>query len=126
MNFEELEENTAIHTIRHYTNTPLNQDYSCFVCYPIPSEEETSDSFKNFWLWFKQEFRADTFSAYTVVSFNLFENFILAPASEHRTTQLSKVINHLLSSIRFITRPFSPEVLFLYTQGLAAKTNCFQ
>src|SRR5215469_12823639 len=126
MNFEELEENTAIHVLRHYTGTPLNQDYSCFVCYPIPTEEATSSSFKNFWLWFKQEFRADTFSAYTIVSFDLFKNFILAPASKHHTIQLPKVINRLLSSIRFIRRPFSSEVLFLYTQGLAARTNCFQ
>ena len=111
MNFEELEANTATHIIWHYSNSLLNQDYSCFVYYPIPPEEEISDSFKNFWIWFRQEFQADTFSAHTIVSFNLFEIFISSPPSEYRTAQLSRIADRLLISIRFLRRPFSAKVL---------------
>jgi len=99
MNFEELEENTATHILRHYTNSPLNQDYSCYWCYPIPPIEDISESFKYFWTWFKQEFQVDTFSAYTVTAFNLFETFILSPPSEHRTAQLTRIATRLLTSI---------------------------
>src|SRR5215469_14494547 len=107
MNFEELEENTASHILRHYTNTSLNQDYSCYWCYPIPLVEEISNSFRHFWVWFRQEFQADTFSAYTVVSFNLFETFILSPDSEYHTNQLVRTVTRLLTSIRFKRIPFS-------------------
>src|SRR5215469_10293345 len=106
MNFEELEENTTIHTLRHFTNTPLNQDYSCYWCYPISSIEEISDSFKNFWIWFQQELQADTFSTHTIVSFDLLKTFVLSPTSEYHTTQLSRIVTRLLTSIQFLQRPF--------------------
>src|SRR5215469_15444712 len=102
MNFEELEENTTIHTLRHFTNTLLNQDYSCYWYYPIPPIEEISDSFKNFWIWFQQELQADTFLAHTIVSFNLLKTFVFSPTLEYHTNQLSRIVTRLLTSIRFL------------------------
>ena len=44
MNFEEVERNTTEHIIRHYSNTPLNVDYTCSWYYPPPTLNNLEDS----------------------------------------------------------------------------------
>jgi Retrotransposon gag protein len=130
MNFEELERNISIHILRHfthsYTREPLNEDFTCNLCYPPPPLEENSIPFQNFWIWFQYEHRAETFSAYTVVTFNLFEQLFNTAESDYRTNRLQAIVIRLLSSIRYRTTPFSAEVLLHYIQGLADRTHCFQ
>ena len=126
MNFEEIEENTAAHILRHYTNAPLNQDYSCYLCYPIPPVEEISQAFRNFWIWLNYEFQAESFTSCTVTAFNIFETLFTSPPSEYRTDQITKVVTKLLISIRYKRLFFSFEVPSLYIQVLASKSNCYQ
>jgi hypothetical protein len=126
MNFEELERTTSEHIVRHYLDEPLNQDYTCHWCYPPPPIETLSNSFNNFWNWFRREYQADTFTSRTTVAFNLFEQLSGTPESEHRNSRLIRVIYQLLSSIRYRVRPFSADVIYLYIQGISFRTNCFQ
>ena len=74
MNFEEVERNTTEHIIRHYSNADLNVDYTCSWCYPPPTPNNLEDSFIYFGAWFAYEHQADTYSARTTTSFNLFKN----------------------------------------------------
>ena len=126
MNFEEVERNTTEHIIRHYSNTSLNVDYTCFWCYPPPSNNNLTDSFIYFWVWFNLENQADTYSARTTVAFNLFKNLYDTPESEYRNERLKSIIVSILSSIRYRVTPFSFEVLYFYIQGVAFYTNCFE
>jgi hypothetical protein len=126
MNFEELERTTSEHIVRHYLDEPLNRDYTCNWCYPPPPFETLSNSFKNFWNWFRREYQADTFTSRTIVAFNLFEQLSNTPESEHRNSRLIRVIYQLLSSIRYLVRPFSADVIYLYIQGISFRSNCFQ
>ena len=126
MNFEELERTTSEHIVRHYLDEPLNQDYTCHWCYPPPPIETLSNSFNNFWNWFRREYQADTFTSRTTIAFNLFEQLSGTPESEHRNSCLIRVIYQLLSSIRYRVRPFSADVIYLYIQGISFQTSCFQ
>jgi len=103
MNFEEVERNTTEHIIRHYSNADLNVDYTCSWCYPPPTPNNLEDSFIYFWAWFAYEHQADTYSARTTTSFNLFKNLYHTPESEHRDTRLQSTIVAILSSIRYKT-----------------------
>ena len=99
MNFEEIERNLAEHIIKHFTNGPLNVDYTCHWCYPPPAFETLKSSFQKFWKWFHRSHEAESYSARTVVTFNLFEYLHNTPISEHRNTRLQEVIVKLLTSI---------------------------
>jgi hypothetical protein len=126
MNFEEIERNTTEHILKHYSQEHLNIDYTCFWCYPPPAFDNLKSSFQTFWNWFHYEHEAETYSAYTIITFNLFELLSNTPISEHRNTRLQEVICKLLTSIRYKTRPLSPDILYFYVQGVAFETNCFQ
>jgi hypothetical protein len=126
MNFEEVERNTTEHIIRHYSNTPLNVDYTCFWCYPPPALNNLEDSFIYFWVWFNFEHQADTYSARTTIAFNLFKNLYHTPETEYRDERLKNIIVSILSSIRYRSTPLSFDILFLYIQGIAFNTNCFE
>ena len=126
MNFEEVERNTTEHIIRHYSNTPLNVDYTCFWCYPPPALNNLTDSFIYFWAWFGYEHQADTYTARTTTSFNLFKILYHTPESEYQDERLKSVIISILSSIRYLSTPLSFDILFLYIQGIAFNTNCFE
>lgn len=126
MNFEEVERNTTKHIIRHLANVPLNVDYTCPWCYPPPASDTLKISFKNFWKWFHLTYGAETYSARTIVTFNLFEHLNSTPVSEHRDTRLQEVIVKLLTSIRYKNSPPSSNILYFCIQGVAFKTNCFQ
>ena len=126
MNFEEVEWNTTEHIIRHHSNFPLNVDYTCFWYYPPPPLNNLEDSFIYFWVWFAHEHQADTYSAKTTVSFNLFKRLYHTPESEYRDERLISIIVAILSSIRYRTTPLSFDILFLYIQGIAFNTNCFE
>src|ERR1044071_3751136 len=123
---EEIELNTVRHILLHHSNRPLNQDFSCYWCYPPPLITLTTPAFQNFWDWFSREFQADTYSAQTITAFTLFERLIFAPGTEHRDRQLAEVIIRIFISVRFRRRILSTEVLYYYIQGLANRTNCFQ
>jgi len=81
---EEIELNSIQHILQHHSNRPLNQDFSCYWCYPPAPITLTTPAFQNFWDWFNREFQADTYSAQTVTAFTLFEGLIFAPETEHR------------------------------------------
>jgi hypothetical protein len=123
---EEIELNSVQHILLHYSNRPLNQDYSCYWCYPPAPITRTPLTFQNFWNWFSREFQADTYSAQTTTAFALFEGLIFAPETEHRNQHLGETIVRIFISVRFRRRIFSTEVLYYYIQGLASRTNCFQ
>jgi hypothetical protein len=123
---EEIELNSIQHILQHHSNQPLNQDFSCYWCYPPTPITLTTPAFQNFWDWFNREFQADTYSAQTVTAFTLFEELIFAPETEHRDRQLAEVIIRIFISVRFRRRIFSTKVLYYYIQGLANRTNCFQ
>lgn len=125
MNFEELERITSEHIVQHYLDEPLNQDYTCNWCYPPPPFETHSNSFQNFWIWLRLEYKAKTYTARTIVAFNLFERLSGTPESEHRDSRLIRIIYQLLSGIRYRVRPFSSDVLYFYIQGISFRTNCF-
>ena len=114
MNFEAIERNTVEHIVRHYSNSPLNEDYTCNWCYPPPPFDTLSTRFQNFWNWFHYEYRAETYTERSVVAFNLFEQLSNTPVSEHRNSRLTKIIYQLLSSLRYRTIPFSSDVIYLY------------
>jgi hypothetical protein len=126
MNFEEIERNTAKHIIKYFTNVPLNTDYTCLWCYPPPAFDTLKLSFQNFWKWFQLAQGAETYSAKTIVTFNLFEHLNNTPISEHRNTRLQEVIVKLLTSIRYKNLPLSSDILYFFIQGVAFETNCFQ
>jgi hypothetical protein len=60
---EEIELNSIQHILRYHSNQPLNQDFSCYWCYPPTPITLTTPAFQNFWDWFNREFQADTYSA---------------------------------------------------------------
>src|SRR5215208_8481895 len=126
MNFETIERNTVGHIVRHYSNSSLNEDYTCNWCYPPLPFNTLSNNFQNFWNWFHYEYQAETYTARSVVAFNLFEQLSNTPVSEHRNNRLTRIIYQLLSSLRYRTIPFSSDVIYLYVQGVSFETNCFQ
>ena len=126
MNFEEIEINTAIHTLRHYSNSELNEDHSCYICYPVSPIHSINNAFENFWIWIHYTFRAETYTAYSVTAFNLLRYLVSTTLSGQQSDQLPQVLVRLLTSIRYLRRPFSSEILYNYTLGIAFRTNCFE
>jgi hypothetical protein len=99
MNFEEIEINTAIHILRHYSNSILNEDHSCYICYPVPPLHSITTAFGNFWIWINRTSGAETYSAYTITAFNLFNYLVSTTLSGQQSDQLPSVLTRLLTSI---------------------------
>jgi hypothetical protein len=112
MNFEIQEERILQHLFAHHTNQPLNQDYSCLICYPT-SNRIPNQQFIHFWNWLQRYYNAESYSSYSVTALPLYlqlfqeETF---PTNSHRTTTY---LVKLLFSFRYRTRPFSLTQLIL-------------
>src|SRR5579864_1465953 len=125
MNFEDNETVIRTYDLVHDLGLVINTDSSCIRCYPPPRIHETDQPYKYFWNWFQKEFRANVFSAYTVVTFKLIERIYDTPDSAYRTNRIAELILKLLHSIRYRARPVSFEIKFYYFQGLIDLTYCF-
>ena len=73
----------------------------CTACYLLLPNHLIPEGFINFWNWFQQEFRAKTYTTYTIVTFRLFEELFTDQNPDYRNNWLPELIIKLLISIRY-------------------------
>ena len=117
------QEETERHILRHIQNRidpTETRKFYCLFCYPKPPNTTPPATFLTFWEWISSNHLADSYTAYTVITFEI---LIRAFQNQNPLATVTQLVYRLLQSIRFIRLVIPSEQISYYITYLFIETQ---